>query len=152
MRWHYDLGVIFQKKNRDRELFRSETIYLETEELALLTSTLKVLVYQLWRLVNISPEAKTMENKCIVCKGTNFSAVVDAWMKRTFSFVEKAGHLKMCAKCGAKYYECPKCGFLVTRVHPALEPWEVEKKCAKCGFVNPDIVAWDGTSANPNKL
>ncbi len=29
---------------------------------------------------------------------------------------------------------------------------EVTFKCGKCGFVNPDIRAWDGTSANPNKL
>ncbi len=122
-----------------------------TKTIALLIWALKVRSYQYWRLVNI-PESHANENKCIVCGGTNFSAVVDAWMKRTFSFVEKAGHLKMCAKCGAKYYECPKCGFLVTRVHPALEAWEVEKTCAKCGFVNPDIVAWDGTTANPNKL
>ncbi len=142
----------FSKGNYIRANFSSEFPYLGKKTLALLIWTLKVRSYHSWRLVNKSPEAKAMENKCIVCQGTNFSAVVDAWMKRTFSFVEKAGHLKMCAKCGAKYYECPKCGFLVTRVHPALEPWEVEKRCAKCGYENPDIVAWDGTSANPNKL
>lgn len=91
-------------------------------------------------------------NTCHECNGTNFRTVVDAWMKRTFSFVEKAGSLRMCEGCGAKYYVCPKCGAFVTRVHPALEAWEVDSKCAGCGYENPDIMAWDGTSANPNKL
>ncbi len=89
---------------------------------------------------------------CNECGGKTFRMVVDAWMKRTFSFVEKAAGLQMCTSCGSKYYQCPKCGALVTRVHPALEAWEVNSKCEKCGFVNPDIRAWDGTSANPNKL
>ena len=93
----------------------------------------------------------TLENKCHVCGKKEFRIVVDAWMKRTFSFVEK-GTLKMCEGCGAKHYVCPKCGYLVTRVHPALEAWEVDKICKNCGFENPDIKAWDGTSANPNKL
>ncbi|MHA1897600.1 MAG: hypothetical protein ACTSU2_09425 [Promethearchaeota archaeon] len=93
-----------------------------------------------------------VENKCMVCGGTQFRMVVDAWMKRTFSFVEKAQYLAMCENCGAKYYVCPKCGAFVTRVHPALEPWEVSSKCPNCGYENPDIKAWDGVSANPNKL
>jgi predicted RNA-binding Zn-ribbon protein involved in translation (DUF1610 family) len=72
-------------------------------------------------------------------------------MKRTFSFVEK-GQLRMCEGCGAKFLVCPKCGNLMTRVHPALEKWEVNDTCAKCGYQDPEIVAWDGVSANPNKL
>ncbi|MBD3185199.1 hypothetical protein GF325_00110, partial [Candidatus Bathyarchaeota archaeon] len=77
-----------------------------------------------------------VENKCAQCGGTQFRTVVDAWMKRTFSFVEKAGTLRMCESCGAKYYVCPKCGYHVTRVHPALEAWEVDSTCANCGFEN----------------
>ena len=94
----------------------------------------------------------SLEKKCLVCQGTEFRSVVDAWMKRTFSFVEKAQSLLMCEGCGAKFYTCPKCGFIVTRVHPALEAWEVDSTCKNCGFANPDVVAWDGTTANPNKL
>ena len=93
-----------------------------------------------------------VERKCVVCGKSDFRLVVDAWMKRTFSFVEKAQNLLMCEACGAKHYTCPKCGAIVTRVHPALEAWEVDSKCANCGFDNPDVTAWDGTSANPNKL
>ncbi|MFX0099935.1 MAG: hypothetical protein ACFFCS_10150 [Candidatus Hodarchaeota archaeon] len=94
-----------------------------------------------------------VKHECKECGGTDFRTVVDAWMKRTFSFVESAGgRLQMCNGCGAKYYQCPSCGALVTRVHPALEAWEVDKVCPSCGFENPDIVAWDGTSPNPNKL
>jgi predicted RNA-binding Zn-ribbon protein involved in translation (DUF1610 family) len=92
-----------------------------------------------------------VEKVCSVCGGTSFSIVVDAWMKRTFSFVEK-GTLNMCGGCGAKYLICPKCGNLMTRVHPALEPWEVDSTCANCGFEDPNIKAWDGVSPNPNKL
>ena len=58
----------------------------------------------------------------------------------------------MCNGCGQKFYSCPQCGCIVTRVHPALEASEVTKVCPNCGFENPDIQAWDGTSANPNKL
>ena len=90
------------------------------------------------------------ENKCAVCGGTAFRSVIDAWMKRTFSFVEK-GTLKMCDGCGAKFFVCPKCGYLVTRVHPALEAWEVEGTCGGCGYENPDIRAWDGSSKTPNQ-
>ncbi|MHA1744385.1 MAG: hypothetical protein ACTSWW_00205 [Promethearchaeota archaeon] len=86
------------------------------------------------------------EKKCIVCKGTAFRQVTDEWMKRTFRFVEK-GTLTMCDGCGAKYLVCPKCGGLLTRVHPALEKWEVEDTCASCGYVDSDIKAWDGVSA-----
>ncbi|HME51189.1 MAG TPA: hypothetical protein VKM55_03150 [Candidatus Lokiarchaeia archaeon] len=92
-----------------------------------------------------------VDKVCSECGGTSFRNVVDAWMKRTFSFVEK-GTLMMCENCGAKFLQCPKCGALVTRVHPALEAWEVSSECSNCGFVNPDIRAWDGTSPNPNKL
>ena len=93
-----------------------------------------------------------MAKECMECGGTSFRMVVDAWMKRTFRFVEKAPGLHMCEGCGAKYYACPKCGGFVTRVHPALEAWEVSSKCESCGYENPDIMAWDGTSPNPNKL
>ncbi|MHA1340927.1 MAG: hypothetical protein ACTSRZ_13305 [Promethearchaeota archaeon] len=88
---------------------------------------------------------------CKVCGGTEFRTVVDSWMKRTFSFVEK-GTLSMCEKCGAKYLVCPKCGALMTHVHPALEAWEVQDTCSKCGYKDPEIRAWDGVSPNPNKL
>ena len=84
--------------------------------------------------------------KCIMCGGVNFRIVNDEWMKRTFRFVEK-GQLKMCDGCGAKYLICAKCGSLFTRVHPALEPWEVNQKCAVCGFEDPEVKAWDGVSA-----
>ncbi|MHA1727375.1 MAG: hypothetical protein ACTSWY_01425 [Promethearchaeota archaeon] len=91
------------------------------------------------------------ERKCSECDGTEFRSVIDAWMKRTFSFVEK-GQLTMCESCGAKFLVCPKCGALMTRVHPALEKWEVNDTCKNCGYKDPNIVAWDGVSANPNKL
>lgn len=93
-----------------------------------------------------------VQNECEVCGGTVFRNVVDAWMKRTFSFVEKAGYLKMCEGCGAKFYVCPQCGYFLTRVHPALTAEEVSQVCKNCGFENPDVRAWDGVSANPNKL
>jgi hypothetical protein len=94
----------------------------------------------------------TIEKVCFACGGKGpFRIVQDEWMKRTFRFVEK-GQLNMCQKCGAKHLVCPKCGGFVTRVHPALEKWEVQSKCPSCGYDNPDIKAWDGTSANPNKL
>lgn len=92
-----------------------------------------------------------VDNSCTECDGKEFRSVVDAWMKRTFAFVEK-GQLRMCEGCGAKFLVCPKCGNLMTRVHPALEKWEVNDTCAKCGYQDPEIVAWDGVSANPNKL
>ncbi len=75
-----------------------------------------------------------------------FRNVVDEWMKRTFRFVEK-GQLKMCEACGAKYLVCEKCGALYTRVHPALEQWEVSRSCPVCGHVDPEVKAWDGVSA-----
>ncbi len=88
------------------------------------------------------------EKICIVCKGTNFRIVSDEWMKRTFRFVEK-GTLNMCDGCGAKFLVCPKCGSLMTRIHPALESWEVDAKCAnpECDYEDADIKAWDGVSA-----
>ena len=87
-----------------------------------------------------------VEKKCAVCGGDNFRIVSDEWMKRTFRFVEN-GTLNMCDSCGAKFLVCPKCGALLTRVHPALEKWEVDDTCAACGYVDPDIKAWDGVSA-----
>ena len=87
---------------------------------------------------------------CKVCNGTAFRHVVDGWMSRTFSFVEK-GTLNMCDGCGAKFLICPKCSSLMTRIHPALEAWEVDDTCAGCGYKDPNIVAWDGEGANPNK-
>ena len=86
------------------------------------------------------------EKKCSICDGTNFRIVSDEWMKRTFRFVEK-GVLNMCDGCGAKFLVCPSCGSLLTRVHPALEKWEVSDTCASCGYVDSDIKAWDGVSA-----
>ena len=86
------------------------------------------------------------EKVCKVCGKTSFRIVNDEWMKRTFRFVEK-GTLNMCDGCGAKYLVCPKCGALMTRVHPALEPWEVEATCSGCGYVDAEIKAWDGVSA-----
>ncbi len=89
-----------------------------------------------------------VEKECIVCKGKDFRIVQDEWMKRTFSFVEN-GTLYMCDGCGAKFLACPQCGSLMTRVHPALEPWEVVSKCPNpdCGFEDPKIKAWDGVSS-----
>ena len=84
--------------------------------------------------------------KCIMCGGEAFRLANDEWMKRTFRFVEK-GQLKMCDGCGAKYLVCGQCGSLFTRVHPALEAWEVNQKCAVCGYEDPEVKAWDGVSA-----
>ena len=83
---------------------------------------------------------------CIVCGCEGFRIVNDEWMKRTFRFVEN-GQLKMCNDCGAKYLVCKSCQGLFTRVHPALEAWEVNQKCPKCGAEDPDVKAWDGVSA-----
>ncbi|MHA1783613.1 MAG: hypothetical protein ACTSVE_00290 [Candidatus Helarchaeota archaeon] len=52
----------------------------------------------------------------------------------------------MCEGCGAKYLICQQCGSLFTRIHPALEPWEVNQKCVVCGFEDPNVKAWDGVS------
>ena len=93
----------------------------------------------------------SVKKECSQCGGSDFRSVIDAWMKRTFSFVEK-GQLEMCEGCAAKFLVCPKCGNHITRVHPALEKWEVDDTCSKCGYQDPNIVAWDGVSANPNKL
>jgi len=84
--------------------------------------------------------------KCIMCGKDNFRLVNDDWMSRTFRFVEK-GQLKMCDGCGAKYLVCQQCGSLFTRVHPALEAWEVNQKCVVCGYEDPEVKAWDGVSA-----
>ena len=67
-------------------------------------------------------------------------------MKRTFRFVEN-GTLEMCDGCGAKFLVCKSCGGLFTRVHPALEAWEVNQKCPSCGYEDPEVKAWDGVSA-----
>ena len=83
---------------------------------------------------------------CVVRGGDAFQIVNDEWMKRTFRFVEN-GQLKMCGGCGAKYLVCKSCGGLFTRVHPALESWEVNQKCPKCGAEDADVKAWDGVSA-----
>ncbi len=83
---------------------------------------------------------------CIQCSGETFRLVNDDWMSRTFRFVEH-GQLKMCDGCGAKYLVCSQCGSLFTRVHPALEAWEVNQKCTVCGYENPEVKAWDGVSA-----
>ncbi|MHA1602012.1 MAG: hypothetical protein ACTSVL_05185, partial [Promethearchaeota archaeon] len=69
-----------------------------------------------------------IERVCRECDGKEFRVVHDEWMKRTFSFVEN-GTLMMCEGCGAKYLICPKCGALMTRIHPALESWEVQDTC-----------------------
>jgi hypothetical protein len=66
-----------------------------------------------------------LQKKCQNCGNTNFRNVTDEWMKRAFRFVEK-GTLNMCEGCGSKYLVCPQCGSLMTRVHPALEQWEVD--------------------------
>ena len=84
--------------------------------------------------------------RCIQCGGETFRLVNDDWMSRTFRFVEK-GQLKMCDGCGAKYLVCQQCGSLFTRVHPALEAWEVNQKCVVCEYENPEVKAWDGVSA-----
>ncbi|MBD3196608.1 MAG: hypothetical protein GF317_16250 [Candidatus Lokiarchaeota archaeon] len=83
---------------------------------------------------------------CSECGGEAFRIVNDEWMKRTFRFVEK-GQLKMCDSCGAKFLVCEECGNLYTRVHPALEAWEVSQKCPNCGHIDPEVKAWDGVSA-----
>ena len=83
---------------------------------------------------------------CIQCGGESFRLTRDDWMSRTFRFVEH-GQLKMCDGCGAKYLVCSQCGSLFTRVHPALEAWEVNQKCAVCGYEDPEVKAWDGVSA-----
>ena len=83
---------------------------------------------------------------CTQCGSDSFRLAHDEWMRRTFRFVEN-GQLKMCEGCGAKYLVCQKCGSLFTRVHPALEHWEVNQKCVVCGFEDPDVKAWDGVSA-----
>ncbi|MHA1796286.1 MAG: hypothetical protein ACTSUK_09240 [Promethearchaeota archaeon] len=87
-----------------------------------------------------------VEKVCEVCGGKSFRVAHDEWMKRTFRFVE-TGTLNMCDGCGAKYLVCPKCGALMTRVHPALEKWEVKDTCSNCGYVDKEIKAWDGVSA-----
>ncbi|GAB4309815.1 MAG: hypothetical protein Kow0069_09440 [Promethearchaeota archaeon] len=88
-----------------------------------------------------------VDKVCAVCGGKTFRTVTDEWMKRTFRFVEAAGgQLQMCDGCGAKFYACPKCGALMTRVHPALEAWEVDAVCKNCGYEDPEIKAWDGVS------
>ena len=84
--------------------------------------------------------------KCEHCGGESFRLATDDWMSRTFRFVEK-GQLKMCDGCGAKYLVCSQCGSLFTRVHPALEAWEVNQKCSVCGYEDPEVKAWDGVSA-----
>jgi len=53
----------------------------------------------------------------------------------------------MCDKCGSKFLVCKNCGGLFTRVHPALEAWEVNQKCPSCGYEDPEVKAWDGVSA-----
>jgi hypothetical protein len=55
--------------------------------------------------------------------------------------------MEMCDGCGAKYLVCKQCGSLFTRVHPALEAWEVNQKCPACGYEDPEVKAWDGVSA-----
>jgi Zn finger protein HypA/HybF involved in hydrogenase expression len=87
-----------------------------------------------------------VEKVCSECGGKSFRIVNDEWMKRTFRFVEK-GTLEMCDGCGAKFLVCEKCGGLYTRVHPALEAWEVNQQCPSCGHVDPEVKAWDGVSA-----
>ena len=83
---------------------------------------------------------------CSQCGGDNFRIVHDEWMSRTFRFVEN-GQLQLCESCGSKFLRCKKCGALFTRVHPALEAWEVNQKCVVCGFEDPEVRAWDGVSA-----
>lgn len=89
-----------------------------------------------------------VKKECIVCGKKDFRIVNDEWMKRTFRFVEE-GTLNMCTGCGAKYLICPKCGSLITRIHPTLETWEVEAKCPNedCDYEDAGIKAWDGVSA-----
>lgn len=87
-----------------------------------------------------------VEKICAVCKGTEFRVVQDEWMKRTFLWIEN-GQLSMCNGCGAKFLVCPKCGGLLTRVHPALEKWEVDDTCKNCGYEDKAIKAWDGVSS-----
>ncbi|TXT67559.1 MAG: hypothetical protein BAJALOKI1v1_60008 [Promethearchaeota archaeon] len=82
---------------------------------------------------------------CSECGGTTFRLVHDEWMKRIFSWIKD--QLKMCESCGAKFLVCENCGNLYTRVHPALEQWEVSEECPSCGHVDPDVKAWDGVSA-----
>ena len=53
----------------------------------------------------------------------------------------------MCDGCGAKFLVCKGCGGLFTRVHPALEAWEVNQKCPSCGYEDLEVKAWDGVSA-----
>ncbi len=86
------------------------------------------------------------EKSCTQCGGKSFRIVNDEWMKRTFRFVEN-GTLEMCDKCGCKFLVCKSCGGLFTRVHPALEAWEVNQKCPSCGYEDPEVKAWDGVSA-----
>jgi len=86
------------------------------------------------------------EKECTQCGGKNFSVAHDEWMKRTFRFVEN-GTLEMCQSCGAKFLVCEKCGGLYSRVHPALEAWEVNQQCPSCGHIDPEVKAWDGVSA-----
>ena len=82
-----------------------------------------------------------VEKKCSECGGTKFRVAHDEWMKRTFIFVEN-GTLDMCDGCGAKFLICSECGGHYTRVHPALETWEVPAVCPSCGHVNADVKAW----------
>jgi Zn finger protein HypA/HybF involved in hydrogenase expression len=83
---------------------------------------------------------------CPQCGGKSFGIATDEWMKRTFRFVEK-GVLEMCSGCGAKFLLCENCGGHYTRVHPALEAWEVPLACPSCGHVDKEIKAWDGVSS-----
>lgn len=86
------------------------------------------------------------EKSCSQCGGKSFRVAHDEWMARTFRFVEN-GTLEMCDGCGAKFLLCQQCRGHYTRVHPALEAWEVSKECPSCGFVDPAVKAWDGVSA-----
>ena len=90
-----------------------------------------------------------IEKECTECGGKEFRLTIDTWMKRTFKFVEDAAGLYMCGDCGAKYLACEKCGTLMTRVHPALETWEVISKCPNpdCDYEDSRVKAWDGVSA-----
>ncbi len=87
-----------------------------------------------------------VEKTCSNCGGKSFRIVKDEWMARTFRFVE-SGALEMCDDCGSKYLLCTECGGHYTRVHPALEAWEINKQCPDCGYTDPEVKAWDGVSA-----
>jgi hypothetical protein len=78
---------------------------------------------------------------CDECGGTDFHTANDSILQRLYPFIQKGG-LRMCAKCGAKYVVCAKCGSLLTRVHLSLDVYGVRDTCPSCGQKNVEVAKW----------